>query len=59
MSQLMLFNLTSVHAMLTLVLVFMLVNHTSIRAMLILVSEIVMIYSLVLIWKLSNVIQQF
>jgi hypothetical protein len=40
--------------MLTLVLLFMLLNHASIRAMLILVLEIVMIYILVLIWKLPN-----
>ena len=44
MSQLMLFNLTSVRAMFTLVLVSMLLNHISILATLILVSEIVMIY---------------
>ena len=49
MSQLMLFNLTSVRAMFTLVLVFMLLNHTSILATLILVSEIIMIYIMVLI----------
>ena len=49
MSQLMLFTLTSVRAMFTLGLVFMLLNHTSIRATLIVVSEIVMIYILVLI----------
>ena len=48
-SRLMLFNLTSVRAMFTLVLVFMLLNHTSIRTMFILVSEIIMIYILVLI----------
>jgi hypothetical protein len=50
----MLFNLTSVRAMFTLVRVFMLLNYTSIRATLILVSELVMIYILVLIWKLPN-----
>ena len=54
MSGLMLFNLTNVRAMFTLVFMFMLLNHTSIRAMLILVSEIVMIYILVLIQKLPN-----
>ena len=50
-----LFNLmASVEAMLTLVLLFMLLDHASIRAIFNLVLEIVMIYILVLIWKLPN-----
>ena len=57
-SRLMLFNLTSVRAMFTLVLVFMLLNHTSIRAMFILVSEIVIIHILILIQKLP-IFQQY
>jgi hypothetical protein len=50
----MLFNLTSMRAMLTLLFLFMMFNLTSIQAMFILVSEIAMIYVLVLIWKLST-----
>jgi hypothetical protein len=50
----MLFNLTSMRAMLTLLFMFMMFNLTSIQAMFILVSEIAMIYVLVLIWKLST-----
>jgi hypothetical protein len=45
---------TSMRAMLILVFVFMLFNLTSMRAMFILVSEIVMIYVLILIWKLHT-----
>jgi hypothetical protein len=40
-----LFNLTSIRAMLILMSVFMLFNLTSMRAMLIIVSKIVMIYA--------------
>jgi len=43
-----------VQAMLTLVFMFMLLDHASIRAIFNLVLEIVMIYILVLIWKLPN-----
>jgi hypothetical protein len=49
----MLFNLTNVRAMLTLVFVFMMFNLTSMLELYMLVSEIVMIYILVLIKKLS------
>lgn len=50
----MLFNLTRIRAVFTLVFVSMLFNLTSIRAMLILIYKIVMIYVLILIWKLST-----
>ena len=58
MSSFILFNLFGVRAMLTPVVMFMLCNmlfdHASIQYMLNLVFQIVMIYILVLIWKLLN-----
>jgi hypothetical protein len=58
-SPFMIFYHASVRAMYTLALLFMLLDHASIQAMLNLVLEFVMIYILILIWKLPNYLISF